>query len=176
MAHIPVIETDRLKLILMDMENIDQEDHRQFEQKLSQQLTNAILGDKVDRETKKAMRVSLENVIRSKIQDKWYEEWQSVLIILKNGNKVIGGICFEKNPEEYSAAQINFMIQPEHRNNGYMTEALRAGIPWLFQNPDIAYLLAETEKSNMQSCKVLEKAGMVVYKETAHSLLWEIEY
>jgi [ribosomal protein S5]-alanine N-acetyltransferase len=95
---------------------------------------------------------------------------------LKNPDRVIGGICFEKNPEEYSAARMYFMIQPQYRNNGYMTEALQEGIPWIFQNPDIAYLLAETEKVNAQSCKVLEKVGMTVYRETAQSLLWEIEY
>jgi len=176
MDYIPVIETKRLKLVPLDIDNINPDDCHQFEQITGQRLANVILGENVDREAGAAMKKSLQNVIKSKIQDQWYEEWQSVLIILKDVNKVIGGICFQKNPEEYGAAQIYFMVQPEYRNNGYMTEALQSGIPWIFQNPDIAYLLAETARDNLPSRRVLEKTGLSIYKETPGNLFWEIEY
>ncbi len=176
MDYIPVIETKRLKLVPLDIENINPDDPGQFEQYLGRRLTGVLLGKDINQETGAAMRASLQNVIKSKLQDQWYEEWQSLLIILKDINKIIGGICFQKNSEEYGAAQIYFMIHPEHRNNGYMTEALQSGIPWIFQNPDIAYLLAETARDNLPSRRVLEKTGLSVYKETPGSLCWEIEY
>jgi RimJ/RimL family protein N-acetyltransferase len=176
MANIPVIETARLKLIPLDVENAKPDNHEEVVQQLGMQLANLILGEKTDQKIKTSMRQSLEALIKDKKKGQWYDDWESVLIILKNTNALIGGFCFQKNPEEYSACHIGYMIKPEYQNNGYMTEALREGITWIFQNPDISYLLAETSKSNLASQQVLKKIGMTVYRETAQSLMWEIEY
>jgi RimJ/RimL family protein N-acetyltransferase len=56
-----------------------------------------------------------------------------------------------------------------------MTEALKRGILWIFERPDISALLAETTRSNLPSHRVLEKVGMVVYKETDNGLWWRLE-
>jgi RimJ/RimL family protein N-acetyltransferase len=134
-----------------------------------------ILGEQIDREIKAAMRASLEDVIRNKKQYQWYADWQSVLIILKKENAIIGGFCFQRYPDEYGTVQIGYMIRPEYQREGYMTEALKRGISWIFERPDILALLADTTKSNLPSHRVLEKVGMVVYKETDNSLWWRIE-
>ena len=176
MAYIPVIETARLKLIALDVEDTNPDNHGDVVQQLGSKLANIILGEKTDQEIKTSMRQSLETLIKDKKKGRWYEDWQSVLIVLKKTNTLIGGFCFQRNPEEYSACHIGYMIKPEYQNNGYMTEALREGIAWIFHDPDIAYLLAETSKSNLASQQVLKKIGMTVYRETAQSLLWEIEY
>jgi RimJ/RimL family protein N-acetyltransferase len=123
---------------------------------------------------KAAMRASLEDVIRNKKQDQWYADWQSVLIILKKENAIIGGFCFQRYPDEDGTVQIGYMIRPEYQRDGYMTEALKRGISWIFERPDISALLADTTKSNLPSHRVLEKVGMAVYKETDNSLWWRI--
>ena len=175
MPNIIPIETERLKLVPLDLESINPDDHQKIEQRLGLQLASMILGEQIDKEIKAAMRASLEDVIRNKKQDQWYAGWQSVLIILKEENAIIGGFCFQRYPDEDGTVQIGYMIRPEYQREGYMTEALKKGISWIFQRPDISALLAETTRSNLPSHRVLEKVGMVVHKETDNGLWWRIE-
>ncbi len=175
MPSVQVTETERLKLVPLDFESMNPDDHPKIEQRLGLQLASMILGEQIDREIKAAMRASLENVIRDKKQDQWYADWQSVLIILKEENAIIGGFCFQRYPDKHGSVQIGYMIRPEYQRNGYMTEALKQGISWIFERPDILSLLAQTTKSNLPSHRVLEKIGMTVYEETAKSLWWKIE-
>jgi [ribosomal protein S5]-alanine N-acetyltransferase len=176
MTNIPVLETPRLKLIPLNIESVSQDNREEVVKQLGLQLANMILGEQIDQQIQAAMRESLENIIRDKKNGRWYDDWESILVILKKTNAIIGGICYQKNPEDCNEVQIGYMIRPEHQNNGYITEALRAAIPWLFQNLDVACLVAETIKSNLPSRRVLEKMGMTIYKETANSLCWELEY
>ncbi len=175
MPNIVPIETERLKLVPLDMENISPDDHQKIEQRLGLQLASMILGEQIDREIKAAMRASLEDVIRSKKQDQWYADWQSVLIILKEENVIIGGFCFQRHPDEDGTVQIGYTIRPEYQIHGYMTEALKRGISWIFERPDITALLAETTKSNIASQMVLKHVGMTLYKETDNGLWWRRE-
>ena len=175
MPNIIPIETERLKLVPLDLETINPDDHQKIEKKLGLQLASMILGEQIDREIKAAMRASLEDVIRSKKQDQWYADWQSVLIILKEENIIIGGFCFQRYPDEDGTVQIGYMISPEHQGHEYMPEALKKGISWIFERPDITALLAETTKSNIRSQMVLKHVGMTIYKETDNSLWWRLE-
>jgi len=131
MPDIVPIETERLKLVPLDFDNITPDDHQRIEQKLGLQLASMILGEQIDRDIKAAMRNSLENVIRDKKQDQWYIDWQSVLIVLKDKNIIIGGFCCQMHPDEDGTVQIGYMIQPEYQKSGYMTEALERGIALL---------------------------------------------
>lgn len=175
MPDIVPIETERLKLVPLDFGSINPDDHQKIERKLGLQLASMILGEQIDREIKAAMRTSLENIIRDKKQDQWYADWQSVLIILKEENAIIGGFCFQSEPDENGMVQVGYMIRPEYQRNGYMTEALTRGVSWILQRPEVAAVIAETTKSNLPSHRVLEKVGMVVYEETAKSLWWKCE-
>jgi RimJ/RimL family protein N-acetyltransferase len=175
MPNIVPIETERLKLVPLDFGSMGPDDHHKIERKLGLQLASMILGEQIDREIKAAMRTSLENIIRDKRQDQWYADWQSVLIILKEENAIIGGFCFQNNPDKDGLVQVGYMISPEYERKGYMTEALKKGIAWIFERSDISAVIAETTKSNMSSRKVLGKTGMTVYEETAKSLWWKIK-
>ena len=175
MPNLITLETERLKLVPLDMDNMNPDDHQKIEQRLGLELASMILGEQIDREIKAAMRASLEDVIRSKKQDQWYADWQSVLIILKSENVIIGGFCFHRYPDEDGTVQIGYMIRPEYQRHVYMTEALKKGISWIFQRPDILTVLAETTKSNIASQKVLQHVGMTLHKETDNSLWWRLE-
>jgi len=175
MPNLQVIETKRLKLVPLDFESMNPDDHPKIEQRLGLQLASMILGEQIDREIKAAMRTSLENVIRDKKQDQWYADWQSVLIILKAENVIIGGFCFQRYPDKNGSVQIGYMIRQEYQRSGYITEALKRGILWIFERPGVFSLLAETTKSNLASRRVLEKIGMTICKETDKGLWWKIE-
>ena len=172
MSYPSEMKTDRLRLIPLDFDSIDPDEHQRIEQKLGLRLAHMILGEQIDREIKAAMRTSLENVIRDKKETQFYIDWQSVLIIVKEDNMIIGGFCFQMNPDEEGMVQIGYMIRPEYQKKGYMTEALTGCMAWIFERPGVKYLVAQTTKSNRPSHRVLLKAGMTVYKETERSLWW----
>jgi RimJ/RimL family protein N-acetyltransferase len=172
MPYMSEMETDRLRLIPLDFESIDPDEHEMIEQRLGLKLAGMILGERIDREIKAAMRTSLEDVIRNKTDDQWYLDWQSVLIVLKKDNIIVGGFCFQMCPDEGGKVQLGYMIRPEYQQNGYMTEALKRGIVWIFERPGVMSMVAETTKSNLPSQRVLIKMGMTVYKETEKSLWW----
>jgi RimJ/RimL family protein N-acetyltransferase len=169
------MKTDRLRLIPLDFDSIDPDEHQMIEQKLGLKLASMILGEQIDREIKAAMRTSLENVIRNKAENQWYLEWQSVLIVLKEENAIIGGFCFQMHPDEEGMVQIGYMIRSEYQRNGYMTEALKRGMEWIFERPDVMSVVAQTSKSNLPSHRVLEKAGMRICRETERSLWWRLD-
>jgi len=175
MPGIIPIETARLKLVPLDFGSIGPDDHHRIERKLGLQLASMILGEQIDREIKAAMRTSLENIIRDKRQDQWYADWQSVVIILKGENAIIGGFCVQNHPDGDGKVQVGYMVQPEYQGSGYMTEALKRGIAWIFERSDISAVIAETTKSNLPSQNVLKKVGMTIYEETAKSFWWKIE-
>ena len=174
MPNISEMETERLRLIPLNFDSINPDEHHKIEQRLGLQLASMILGEQIDREIKAAMRTSLENVIRDKTENQWFLDWQSVLIVLKEENAIIGGFCFQMHPDEDGSIQIGYMIRPEYQKNGYMTEALKSGITWVFERSGVLSLIAQTTKSNLPSHRVLKKAGMTVYKETERSLWWRL--
>jgi RimJ/RimL family protein N-acetyltransferase len=55
-----------------------------------------------------------------------------------------------------------------------MTEAARALIDWAFQQDGVSALIAETEKQNKASQRVLEKLGARIYEETESEYRWKI--
>jgi [ribosomal protein S5]-alanine N-acetyltransferase len=175
MPNLSEMETERLRLIPLNFDSIDPDEHQMIEKRLGLQMASMILGEQIDREIKSAMRSSLEDVIRSKTTDQWYIDWQSVLIILKEGNVIIGGFCCQISPDENGTVQVGYMIQTEYQKNGYMTEALRRCVAWVFERPDVLSVVADTVKSNLSSQRVLQKIGMTVYKETERSLWWKMD-
>ena len=58
---------------------------------------------------------------------------------------------------------------------GFMTEALIALINWAFEQSNVLAVIAETDKTNIASDKVLQKIGMIKYKEVDDMLWWRIE-
>ncbi|HBJ01360.1 MAG TPA: N-acetyltransferase, partial [Lysinibacillus sp.] len=58
------------------------------------------------------------------------------------------------------------------QGRGYMTETIITMIHWLHHQPNVQYIIADTEKDNFASHRVLEKAGATLYKETESLYYW----
>ena len=101
----------------------------------------------------------------------WYTEWA---LITADEQVTIGGIMLmaERNDREI---EIGYGLDEKYRSKGYMTEAVCALIGWMFQQSEgPAYVVAETEKENAASQKVVIRAGLSRYKETGESVWWRI--
>ena len=155
-----ILETNKLKLIPLDAHNLRYsiEDRRKMERNLGVKITDTELEEPV----KEAMRTSLKMVLENKKDYLWFTNWE---IVLKKENRIIGGLCFKGRPDEQGRVEIGFGMQDEHRCKGYTTEAVKELINWAFIQEKVLSVIAETEKDNLPSHRVLEKMGMQKYQE-----------
>ena len=164
-----ILETNKLKLIPLDAHNLRYsiEDHRKMERNLGVKITDTELEEPV----KTAMKTSLKMVLENKKDYLWFTSWE---IILKKENRIIGGLCFKGCPNEKGRVEIAYGMQDEYRCKGYMTEAVKELINWAFTQEKVLSVIAETEKDNLPSHRVLEKVGMQKYKENEKMFWWKI--
>jgi RimJ/RimL family protein N-acetyltransferase len=93
---------------------------------------------------------SLENPDRYQ----WYTNWE---IILKSINTSIGGMGFNGYPNEQGEAEIGYMIDGNHQNKGYATEALKLLADWTFTNDFVKAIIIHTYADNLPSRRLLDK-------------------
>ena len=164
-----ILETNKLKLIPLDAHNLRYsiENRRKMERNLGVKITDTELEEPV----KTAMKTSLKMVLENKKDYLWFTSWE---IILKKENRIIGGLCFKGCPNEKGRVEIAYGMQDEYRCKGYMTEAVKELINWAFTQEKVLSVIAETEKDNLPSHRVLEKVGMQKYQENEKMFWWKI--
>jgi len=161
------LNTDRLRILCLDLTNFKLyiNEHGNMQRNIGIQITVEALPD----ELKSVFQSAYEQAMADNKNYVWYTVWQ---IISKTDNCAVGGICFKGRPNIDGEVEIGYGTEPDYQNKGYMTEAVKAIIQWAMKQDEVLYIIAETEKSNIASHKVLEKNGMTVYKETDTSLWW----
>ena len=75
-------------------------------------------------------------------------------------------------PNKDGEVVIGYYTLTEYQGNGYMTEAVSNLKNWLLSQPNVRFVIADTEKDNIASHKVLEKAGANMYQETEELYFW----
>jgi [ribosomal protein S5]-alanine N-acetyltransferase len=161
------LNTERLRIVCLDLENFRSYiyEHGNMQRRIGIQVTTEALPD----ELQKVFLSTYEQAVADRTNYVWYTVWQ---MVSKTENCAIGGICFKGCPNIDGEVEIGYGTEPAHQNKGYMTEAVKAAIQWAMKQDGVVYVIAETEKSNIASHKVLQKNGMTLYKETDSSLWW----
>lgn len=164
-----ILETERLRVILLTIE--------QFElllsgtDKIEKELGLILSGETLDEHTQQAMEYNYKEALKYPDSYLWYTNWQ---IILKAENKSIGSACFKNKPNERDEVEIGYGTNTDYRNQGYMTEAAATMCKWAICQTEIKSVIAETEKSNIASQRVLQKVGMTKYKISNTSFWWRL--
>lgn len=120
-------------------------------------------------ELKKAMEVRHSKALFDEINYIWYTNW---IIVSKDKNHNIGGIMLKGLPNKNGEVVIGYYTLTEYQGNGYMTEAVSNLKNWLLSQPNVRFVIADTEKDNIASHRVLEKAGANIYQETEELYFW----
>jgi len=94
-------------------------------------------------------------------------------IIRKIDKKVIGSMAFKNSPNELNEIEIGYGLGKKHEHKGYMTEAVKQLCKIAFIDEKIETIIAETDKGNIKSEKVLERCGFIKYKEE-ESMWWKL--
>lgn len=153
MIKLKKIETERLYLRELDLEDIDE--------------LSKVLSDP------ESMKYYPEPFSRDKVK-KWiqwnmdqYIKYHHGLwaVILKDGEKFIGdcGITMQKIEEE-TVPEIGFHILKDYWNQGYATEAAGACKDYAFRVLQYPRVFSYTTVKNVSSQKVAAKIGMKEYK------------
>ena len=97
------------------------------------------------------------------------------VIINKIQNIIVGDIGFKGKPSDKGLIEIGYGLYPEFFNNGYMTEAVKIMTTWAFEQPQVKIIIAETNKDNISSHKVLKKNNFSIFAETEFNYWWRLD-
>lgn len=86
-------------------------------------------------------------------------------IFLLSSNEPVGTICFWNYSHDKKAAEIGYDLLPMHWGNGYIPEAIREALRFIFFEYGFESVFAKPADENMNSKKVLEKSGFRLVKE-----------
>lgn len=122
---------------------------------------------------RQAMRVKIGKmrVAEPKLHH-WCTHW---LIVRRDSNLGIGTIGFKGEPDLSGSVEIGYGLAPDHRENGFMTEAAQALTTWAFSQPNCMTVFATTNPHNIPSHRVLEKIGLERAGELNGEWRWEIK-
>jgi len=80
-------------------------------------------------------------------------------VVRKKGRRCIGLIGVAPKPELGNEIEILFSVADEYRSRGYITEAGRALIAWVYKHTPAPCLVAIVKPDNPASSRVIEKLG-----------------
>jgi RimJ/RimL family protein N-acetyltransferase len=161
------IQTERLRVMPLTAKYLQL--LIEHEEQMVKELSLSKLEGILDNELKQALNFRLFKVLEDEQNYLWHTNW---LIVLKERNCAIGGIMLKGLPNEKKEVVIGYYTFPIFQGHGYMTETIIALKNWLLSQPNVKYVIADTEKDNRASHRVLEKAGATLYNETESLYFW----
>lgn len=102
----------------------------------------------------------------------WYTDWE---LVLKSANTSVGGMGFAGYPNENGEAEIGYMIDGNHHNKGFATEALQTMITWAFTHQFVKAIIVHTYADNLPSRRLLDKCGFEQVEDVEGLLTYRLE-
>lgn len=97
------------------------------------------------------------------------------VIIHKEKKVIIGDIGFNAAPSKQGTIEVGYSTYPDFMNNGFMTEALMAMAKWAFHQSDVKIIIAQTDKGNLATHKVLQKNHFSPFAEAEMFYWWRLD-
>ena len=165
------LDSERLNLLPLQAKSLALalEDYGTMQAGLGLKVTKTILEDE---EMQYAMKIRLTKVLENEDNYLWFTNWA---IVRKEDNIIIGYLILKGLPNESGEVIIGYGIDEDFRRRGYATEAINKLMQWIFADPNVLSVIADTEKNNIPSCRLLEHIGAVRYKESEELIWWRIE-
>ncbi len=116
----------------------------------------------------KIVRSQLEIVRSDRDNYLWHSFW---LLIDRASRTVVGSADFKACPDKLGRVEIGYGLGEEYEHKGYMSEAVAAMCSWALSQPQVKNVVAETEKSNLPSQRLLRRCGFTPLSE-GDTLWW----
>jgi ribosomal-protein-alanine N-acetyltransferase len=89
----------------------------------------------------------------------------NLAIVLKNNGKAIGWIGWGTDDLEKREYNFGYSLLPEYWGKGFMTEALKCGVGYMFNKLNASIISGDCVNDNIGSARVMEKAELLLTKE-----------
>jgi ribosomal-protein-alanine N-acetyltransferase len=169
-----MIETSRLKTYLLTYEQV-----LKYKDKKSELETDLGLVQSSWEHTEDVKEMLEERLIPRLVKNKTQLIFNSIwLAIDKRKNVIVADFGIKGNPvsnisnDGINEIEIGYGTMPQFQGNGYMTEAVGGFVKWAFERSDIDLILANTDKNNFASIKVLEKNEFEKFNENENEFCW----
>jgi ribosomal-protein-alanine N-acetyltransferase len=161
------LETERLEIFCLALEDMLLLNQGNQEERFCHKMGYSIAKlDGLEKDlTAEFSRLALENE-ESRL---WFRLWD---IVSKKEKKRIGGALFKGGPNIKGEVEIGYGIDEEFQGQGFATEAVGKLVRWALEQEGVTSVIAETDKENIASQRVLQKIGMTSYSETDTGYLW----
>lgn len=162
--------TNRLRLFPLNEEQLQLAitDFNALEESLNLLVTDKNIGEREEA----VYKIRLKDMQDNLKHYMWYTPW---MLVDKQLNRIIGAIMIKNYPDVKGEVLIGYAMQEDFRRKGYMKEAVKELIDWIFLNKDTNAVIADTLISNEASFKLLEQLGMNKYKEDGECYWWRLE-
>lgn len=167
------IETKRLRLIPLNLENLLllKENRALMEKNLQLNISQMVMEEHILAEIAEALDFWISRVRENEENYPWFTTWE---MVLKDKNLSIGGIGLTGLPDSKGELIVGYGLDTTYHNQGFATEALQGIVNWVFQNPNVERMVAETERENYPSHQVLKKNGFVQTDVRGELLIWKL--
>jgi RimJ/RimL family protein N-acetyltransferase len=100
--------------------------------------------------------VNEQKSFKSNIPDTWFQ----IAIELKENGAMIGDCALHTLSEDSNQAEIGFTLEPEYQHRGYMREAVKCLLDYLFRDLGKHRVTASADVRNKASYQLMEAMGM----------------
>ncbi|MBL8016188.1 MAG: GNAT family N-acetyltransferase [Ignavibacteria bacterium] len=153
------MESDRLKLLALTIEEVEL--YRHADNRLEDSLGFKQSGRTITEQYSNALEKYTINWMKADPENQLFAAvW---IIIEKASNSIAGELGFKRKPDKIGNIEIGYSIQPDFRNKGFITEAIKLLSDWAFTHKDVKAIIAETLDDNIPSIKALAKNGFSRY-------------
>lgn len=97
------------------------------------------------------------------------------LVVEKKTNTIVAELGFKGAPNAAGLVEIGYGTMPSQRGRGIMTEAVRAMVNWAGKRNDVSGIVAETDKHNAASIRILQKNNFTHYETRGNMFWWKRE-
>jgi ribosomal-protein-alanine N-acetyltransferase len=82
-------------------------------------------------------------------------------MLLKQTGSMVGNCSFCHIDLEQLSGEVNYYVAPQHRGQGFATEALKAALEFGFSDLGLRIIAARCDLDNRSSERVMQKSGLV---------------
>lgn len=152
------IETEHLELIPLDFEQLLmlKESRAAMEESLGLKPSNLSFSGEYRDLRKETFEFWLENAQNIEADYRWHTNWE---VVLKEENRSIGGTSFLGAPNRKGEVILGYIIDPNYRRKGYMSEAVEAVTKWALDQPECARVISFVEEESEAVDRLLKNCG-----------------
>jgi [ribosomal protein S5]-alanine N-acetyltransferase len=95
------------------------------------------------------------------------------LAVEKSTNTIVAELGFKGAPDAEGQVEIGYGTMPFQQGRGIMTEAVGGFVDWASRRNDVRTIVAETDRANAASIRILEKNNFTRYTTRGNMLWWQ---